>query len=222
MTPDQPPQTSAAPSMASTGPGAEGPGGGIGATGVRRLTPREFAREFEGASRALWCIAAAITGDRSRAEDVVQEAALAALQKLNEFEAGTSYLAWMGRFVRYTALNEARKQRTRAAAPLEDVDVPLPDGSTGPDSDRAVSAIGVLAREQAAFDDKVLGALKQLDEVARACLLLRTVHDMPYKQIAQVLDVPEGTAMSHVHRARQVMRQRLSEAPGKTGQGRSA
>jgi RNA polymerase sigma-70 factor (ECF subfamily) len=50
-----------------------------------------------------------------------------------------------------------------------------------------------------------------LDEVARACLLLRTVHDMPYKQIAQVLEVPEGTAMSHVHRARQAMRQRLME-----------
>jgi RNA polymerase sigma-70 factor (ECF subfamily) len=175
------------------------------------LTPGEFAQEFEGASRALWCIAAAITGDRARAEDVVQEAALAALQKLDEFEAGTSYLAWMGRFVRYTALNEARKQRTRAAAPLEDVDVPEPMGSTDPESDRAVSVMGMLAPQQGAFDDKVLKALKQLDEVARACLLLRTVHDMAYKQIAQVLEIPEGTAMSHVHRARQVMRQRLTQ-----------
>jgi RNA polymerase sigma-70 factor (ECF subfamily) len=175
------------------------------------LTPGEFAREFENASRALWCIAAAITGDRSRAEDVVQEAALAALQKLDEFEAGTSYLAWMGRFVRYTALNEARKQRTRAAAPLDGIDVAEQWGSTGPESDRTVSVLGMLSREQGSFDDKVLGALKQLDEVARACLLLRTVHDMPYKQIAQVLEVPEGTAMSHVHRARQAMRQRLME-----------
>ncbi len=226
MTPDQPPQTSAAPPVAASGPVVEG--SGSGAVGVRRLTPGEFAREFEGASRALWCIAAAITGDRSRAEDVVQEAALAALQKLDEFEAGTSYLAWMGRFVRYTALNEARKQRTRAAAPLEDIDVPLREGSRAPDADRAVSVLGMLSREQGAFDDHVLQALKQLDEVARACLLLRTVHDMPYKQIAQVLDVPEGTAMSHVHRARQSMRQRLSERPGQPGstgplgRGRSA
>lgn len=213
MTPDQPPPrpSSAAPPLALSGGGEEGQGGGVGAARVRRLTPGEFAKEFEGASRALWCIAAAITGDRARAEDVVQEAALAALQKLDEFEAGTSYLAWMGRFVRYTALNEARKQRTRAAAPLEGVDVPEPAGSADPEADRAVSALGTLSPEQGAFDDKVLKALNQLDEVARACLLLRTVHDMAYKQIAQILEIPEGTAMSHVHRARQALRQRLSQ-----------
>lgn len=184
--------------------------------GERRLTPADFAREFEGVSRALWCIAAAIIGDRSRAEDVVQEAALAALQKLDDFEVGTSYLAWMGRFVRYTALNDARKQRTRHAAALDGVDVAQPAGSAEAQSDRAVSVAGVVNREEGAFDDRVLKALNQLDDVARACLLLKTVHDMPYKQIAQVLDVPEGTAMSHVHRARQVMRQRLSQ------EGRSA
>lgn len=218
MTPDRPARhapSSAAPHGVAPGSrrgavGASpvgGPGGGVSMS--RRLTPEEFAREFEGVSRALWCIAAAITGDRSRAEDVVQEAALAALQKLEDFEAGTSFLAWMGRFVRYTALNEARRQRTRAAAPLESVDVPSHDGSTGPEADRTVAASGALAIEQGSFDDHVLKALKQLDEVARACLLLRTVHDLPYKQIALLLEVPEGTAMSHVHRARQAMRQHL-------------
>jgi RNA polymerase sigma-70 factor (ECF subfamily) len=190
--------------------------GGGGGGGVRRLSPAEFAREFEGASRALWCIAAAITGDRSRAEDVVQEAALAALQKLDDFEAGTSFLAWMGRFVRYTALNDARRNRTRAAAPIDAVDVAQPRGSTGPESDRAVAISGEFSARSGAFDDQVLRALHQLDETARACLLLRTVHDMPYRQISLLLDVPEGTAMSHVHRARQAMRQRL------VSEGRSA
>jgi RNA polymerase sigma-70 factor (ECF subfamily) len=158
----------------------------------------------------LWCIAAAITGDRSRAEDVVQEAALAALQKLDDFEAGTSYLAWMGRFVRYTALNEARRQRTRAAAPLESVDVPAHDADAGPEANRTIGSSGAIAVGQGAFDDHVLKALGQLDEIARACLLLRTVHDLSYKQIALILEVPEGTAMSHVHRARQAMRRHLS------------
>lgn len=212
MTPDPSRQTSSAPPGGVVGDERAGSGGAP----LRRLTPDEFAREFESSSRALWCIAAAITGDRSRAEDVVQEAALAALPKLAEFEAGTSFLAWMGRFVRYTALNEARRQRTRAAATLDGVDVAEHAGSTQPESNRAVSLLGVLAREQSSFDDHVLKALKQLDEVARACLLLRTVHDLPYKDIALVLDVPEGTAMSHVHRARQAMRRHL------TPEGRSA
>lgn len=146
---------------------------------------------------------------------MVQEAALAALQKLDDFEAGTSFLAWMGRFVRYTALNDARRNRTRAAGPIDSVDVAQPRGSTGPESDRAVAASGELSARSGAFDDQVLKALLQLDETARACLLLRTVHDMPYRQISLVLDVPEGTAMSHVHRARQAMRQRL-HAEGRT------
>jgi RNA polymerase sigma-70 factor (ECF subfamily) len=189
-----------------------------------RLTREAFAAEFTAVSRALWCIAAAIVGDRSRAEDVVQDAALAAMQKLGEFEPGTSFLAWMGRFVRYTALNEARKQRTRAAGSIDDVEPAVPESSGGvpglaerhwEGSSAAITSRGRLALDQAAFDDKVLGALKALEETARACLLLRTVHDMSYKEIALALDLPEGTAMSHVHRARQAMRARLATDPSR-------
>src|SRR5690606_21981893 len=95
------------------------------------------------------------------------------------------------------------------AASIESVDVATPVGSARPEADRTVATSGALSIEQGAFDDHVLKALGQLDEVARACLLLRTVHDLPYKQIALILEVPEGTAMSHVHRARQAMRRHL-------------
>lgn len=195
-------------------------GGAVSSSGGRRLSRAEFATEFAASSRALWCIAAAILGDRTRAEDVVQDAAFAALGKLDEFEPGTSFLAWMGRFVRYTALNEARRQRIRSVAPLDGVDAAVGAEPAGVAADRAVSVIGGLATGQVEFDDQVMRALRQLDEVARACLLLRTVHDMPYRQIAMVLDVPEGTAMSHVHRARLAMRQSLQQSTGT--EGRSA
>ena len=49
-----------------------------------------------------------------------------------------------------------------------------------------------------------------MEETARACLLLRTLQDMPYREIALALDIAEGTAMSHVHRARMAMRERLA------------
>lgn len=174
----------------------------------RAFSRADFAAEFAGCSRALWCIAAGVLGDRSRAEDVVQEAALAAMQKLDEFQPGTSFLAWLGRFVRYTALNEVRRQRMRTAAPLDDSYAA--DPKSGPPSPPAISARGELPEDQALFDDRLVAALASLDQTARACLLLRTILDMPYRQIALALDIPEGTAMSHVHRSRLSLRTMLS------------
>jgi len=176
----------------------------------RRLSRDQFAREFEGVSRALWSIAAAVLNDRARAEDVVQEAALAAFHKLDEFEAGTSFLAWMGTFVRYTALNEVRKRKMRAASSLDAVDAPIGAWERTESASAAVTSAGQMAPDQRGFGDEVAAALGNLEEVARSCLLLRTIHDLAYKEIAALLDIPEGTAMSHVHRARRVMRESLA------------
>ena len=69
---------------------------------------------------------------------------------------------------------------------------------------------GDIAIDQESFDDDVVAALMSLDETARACLLMKTVLDLPYREIAAALGVPEGTAMSHVHRARGALRERLA------------
>ena len=197
------------PTLPAVNAGGQSRRAGTGA----RFTRDQFAHEFALSSRAMWCIAAAVIGDKSRAEDVVQEAALAALQKLDEFEPGTSFLAWMGKFVRYTALNEARRRKMRAAASLDAVDSPVAGPVAVEESSdaRTVTSVGSVTTDQRVFDDHVAAALNMLDEIARACLLLRTVHDMPYKEISLALDVPEGTAMSHVHRARKLMRDHLSD-----------
>ena len=55
-----------------------------------------------------------------------------------------------------------------------------------------------------------LAALEELSEEARCCLLLRIVEDLAYSEIAQLLAIPEGTAMSHVHRAKATLRRRLA------------
>jgi RNA polymerase sigma-70 factor (ECF subfamily) len=73
-----------------------------------------------------------------------------------------------------------------------------------------VTAGGDLLPSQVAFDDQVLDALRDLAETARACLLMKTVMELDYKHIARVLGIAEGTAMSHVHRARSRMRAALS------------
>ena len=52
-------------------------------------------------------------------------------------------------------------------------------------------------------------ALRAVGEMSRACMLLRAVHQLSYREISELLGIPEGTAMSHVHRTREALRDRL-------------
>ena len=160
------------------------------------LTPAEFAAGFRESSRVLWCVAAGVLGDRAQAEDVLQEAAVTALNKLDTFRPGSSFVAWMSQTVRYVALNHRRKrERRRQALQREGRDPLRGEADRIPDP---------------GFDDAVQQALDTLPETARTCLLLKTVMELEYSEIADVLGIPAGTAMSHVSRARSRMAKLLA------------
>lgn len=186
-----------------------------------RLTAEDFAARFAESFRLLWLIAAGVTRDRALAEDIVQDAAVIALRKLDEFEPGTSFNAWMGQTVRFVAFNASRREAHRRARPLEPAE--LDQSATGRSGatlpELRVGARGELSPDQAHFDDQMMQALDSVSEMARACLLLRTLGDLEYAEISRVLGIPEGTAMSHVHRTRKALRDRL--APHFAGWGDS-
>ena len=134
-----------------------------------------------------------------------------ALGKLEQFDPETHFNAWMGRFVRNVALNQRRKLGRRATTPTDpEVLAGLPaTNGRGALPVPPVSRYGELRPDQSAFDDRVLAGLQELSGTQRACLLLRTVLDLSYREVASTLEIPEGTAMSHVHRARQALREKL-------------
>jgi RNA polymerase sigma factor (sigma-70 family) len=68
---------------------------------------------------------------------------------------------------------------------------------------------GRLIAHQTAFDDEIRRALLSLGDIARLCLLLRVVQQLSYDEIAESLQIPSGTVMSHVHRAKQSIREHL-------------
>lgn len=179
------------------------------------LTQAEFGERFQGSSRRLWCIAAAVLGDRSRAADAVQEAAVVALSKLPEFDPATNFDSWMGQIVRYVSLNHARQRRRERHGLAEPATFDSHAAAEHPPAGPAVDLRGRPLSGRADFDDALGKALQSVEETARACLLLKTVEGLSYQQISAVLSIPEGTAMSHVHRARKALRQAL--APGKGG-----
>ena len=172
-----------------------------GPAGAEGLRHEEFSAQFTESFRVLWLIAAGILGNSDLADDVVQEAAVIALRKLDDFTPGTSFTAWTGQIVRNVALNRARGERRRKIA------------TTGPDVLGAIAQTTGEATDPAnvRIDRRILAALESVGETARACLLLRTLENMEYSEISQLLEIPEGTAMSHVHRTRAYLRDRLAD-----------
>lgn len=145
----------------------------------------------------LWVIAAAVLSDRAEADDVVQEASIVGLAKRSSFQRGSSFEGWMGQITRNIALNASRLRHRRFVRA----------DARPPASAAAGSAAAV------GLSPEMEGALGALEPVARECLLFRVVGGLSYDAISQILGIPEGTAMSHVHRSRQRLRQRLASTP---------
>lgn len=181
------------------------------------MDAQTFGEQFRAASRVMWLIAVGIVGDASEAEDIVQDAAVVAYRKWNEFQPGSSFRAWVGAIVRNVALNTLRSNRRRRGA----INGFAESTSASAASEELAGDENVIAMESG-LDSRVLLALADIGDIARACLLLRTVGELHYSEIASLLDIPEGTAMSHVHRSRAQLRERLAGVWSEHGGFRSA
>jgi RNA polymerase sigma-70 factor, ECF subfamily len=194
---------------------------GLNLAGSPKLSESEFAALYSGSYRALWLTAAGILHDPVLAEDVVQDAALVAIKRLDQFQPGTSFVAWAGQIVRNVAQNRFRKERRSRT---QSVDPSILDGGRAVESGGTPSshladggARAGSVPEAREIDDRVMHALSAASDIARACLLLRTVEGMEYSEISKLLEIPEGTAMSHVHRTRKLLRDRLDMNEKQTG-----
>ena len=177
------------------------------------MDPDLFAAQYRQAYPRLHLVAAGIIGDRTHAHDIVQEAALIALERSNRFIAGSSYVAWLSEIVRRCSLNYASKVRGRRTAPA---DPELLAQTAESDAAGQVTwpisvETGELIESQMEFDDETLHALNGIGADARCCLLLRVVQSLSYAEISELMQIPEGTAMSYVHRSKRQIRRILEQ-----------
>jgi len=149
--------------------------------------------------------------DRELAHDLAQETFLRAYAKLSSFRGGAAVGTWL-----YTiALNQVRSEMRKRSAqkygsPLSLDALRGGDGDDGPRYEAASDA--PTAEERAATREHcelLLEELARLDDEHREVLVLREFEDLPYDEIASVLDVPVGTVRSRLHRARGELRERL-------------
>lgn len=149
-----------------------------------------------------YALARWLTGDRADAEDVVQEASLRAFRAIGGFAGGNSR-AWVLTIVRHTAYSWLGKNRRAGLVMVDDLEavehVPARPGGHAAEGDAATPESELIAKADAA---RLQTAIAALPPPFRETLVLRDLQGLDYREIAQVTDVPIGTVMSRLARAR--------------------
>lgn len=140
----------------------------------------------------------ALTRSRDAADDLVQAACERALASAEGFQPGTRFDAWVFRIMRNLWIDQMRRRKTAGAH--DDIDQRF--DIVGADGEREAHARMELS--------EVSRSIAELPEDQRTVLLLVCAEDMAYKDVAALLDIPIGTVMSRLARARR----KLAEAGG--------
>jgi RNA polymerase sigma factor (sigma-70 family) len=149
-----------------------------------------------------------LTRNHAEAEDLVQETFSKALRAFDSFQSGTNFKAWIFRILRNTFLTTRAGIAASRTVFLEDHPETLDTTAAGPTPEDNL----IRLDNQAALHI----ALEQLQPQLREALLLCDVEEIKYKDIALILDVPLGTVMSRISRARRTLRQLLQSQLGES------
>jgi RNA polymerase sigma-70 factor (ECF subfamily) len=153
------------------------------------------------ANQRIYRAVRSILRDESEVEDVMQQAYVNGFAHLGEFEGRSQLSTWLTRIAVYEAF--ARKRRDKRFSPLDD------EPETNMSNQFSTSA----TPEQGASDHelgKVLEkAIEALPESFRVVFVLRAVEDMSVAETSEVLDIPEETVKTRLHRARGLLRKSI-------------
>jgi RNA polymerase sigma-70 factor (ECF subfamily) len=159
---------------------------------------------------ALYNFASWLSRNPADAEDLVQETFLKALRGFSSFETGTNFKAWVFRILRNTYLTSrtglAAVRTVALEEDLEGAGESGPRAAPEPLIDRQTPEMNLIRLgDQAALQS----AIERLPGPLLEVILLCDVEEMKYKEIAMTLEIPIGTVMSRIARARAALRRDL-------------
>ena len=155
------------------------------------VVPDEFTARVDELIPRLRRYARALTGERSAADDLVQDTLERAWTKLHLWRTGSDLRAWLFTIMHNVHVNQVR---SRAAAPTLPLDDDMPDAPVRPTQSDMLEIRDIDA------------ALRRLPVEQREVLLLVALEHMSYQQSADTLGIPIGTVMSRLARARDRLR----------------
>ena len=140
--------------------------------------------------------------DQVDAEDVVQDAFVLAMTKLDSFKGNSQFYTWLYRIAHNAAISKLRKKRPTVSL----------EGGKGDESSPgfAIPDDGAAPGERLEKEEQIqalMDGMERLSEQHRSILILREMEGMDYEAIAEVLQLPVGTVRSRLHRARSTLRE---------------
>jgi RNA polymerase sigma-70 factor (ECF subfamily) len=159
----------------------------------------------------LFSLAYRLTGDRTTAEDVVQEAFLAAFKAIDRVELRPSLAAWLNTITVRIAKRAGSRARARANVPLSAIEGDWDPGPSAPGlADVGVGGDPVAAAESAELRAQVSAAIERLPFNYRAAVALRFLTGLDYAAAAEAMGVPLNTFKSHLLRGTRLLRSDLA------------
>ena len=170
--------------------------------GVRDSNLRQYAQFVRQHETSIFTYVLKFVNSREDAEDITQEALLQAYRTWNQVDAEVpgGYVKWCYRIARNLSIDLVRKKKPRYA-----------------DDEEMERAADIKSpRPEEVYEHRVQATqlremLSELDEKYREVLILRCQEEMSYEKIAEILEVPVSTIETRIHRAKAMLREKLSK-----------
>jgi RNA polymerase sigma factor (sigma-70 family) len=178
---------------------------------VREATPEQlevFHKELMPQINALYNFAFHLTYNEDDANDLVQETYMKAFRFIDKYIAGTNAKAWLFKILKNAFINQYRKKSKRPQ------NVDYEEIAIYHDSEEEGYTKYTDLREEifeGMMGDEVTIAINSLPIDFRTVILLCDVEDFTYEEIAKITDIPIGTVRSRLHRARNMLKDKLKE-----------
>jgi RNA polymerase sigma-70 factor (ECF subfamily) len=144
------------------------------------------------------------------ARDITQNAFIKAYQNLKSFRIESSFYTWIYRIAMNLAIDHCRKGRRRKTTGFDEAIANRDEDGAILEVHHEDSPQRALQRKQ--LSNRIFAALEQLSEDQREVILLREVEGLSYKEIADQMEIPEGTVMSRLFYARKRLQKLLEGA----------
>lgn len=165
-----------------------------------------FNTEFVPHIDSMYNFAFRLTNDEDDANDLVQDTYMKAFRFINSFQQGTNAKAWLFRILKNSFINDYRK-KSKQPAKVDYQEVETTYNSESTDSETTTDLRTETVQDM--IGDEVATALNSLPVDFRTVIILCDIEGFTYEEMAKILDIPIGTVRSRLHRARNLLKEKL-------------
>ena len=168
----------------------------------------KFVKEFMPYLKSLYNFGFRLTLDEDDANDLVQDTYMKAFRFYDSFEQGTNSKAWLFRILKNSFINEyRRKAKLPGKVDYQEVE----SYYNSEDVDEVMTPDLRVESVQDMIGDEITRALNSIDADFRLAIILCDIEGFTYEEMAKILDIPIGTVRSRLHRARQMLKEKLAD-----------